>query len=426
MEYAASDNIPITVEGFVTDPKRIGFQVLTNYENMFWRALVGSNPWGLYEVLRGYCHGESRSCHPSIATLMAILGVKDRRSLTGYAQRKNGKKYLGWIEVLQTYELVIAEVQGEGHSLHYLFHVNLTPQLLTDKQLATLPDVLQQKHQELLEKCEHQLERLRSRRKPAKTVCEASQSVSKEAKEGLGKSHAPPGKIPSTPGIIPPKQQPNNNTHKQTTTSTAVADLEKWKIPPTVARQLVDEFGSQHVVEKLDYLSFKLNDQKERVKNPAGWLRIAIKQDWAAPVGYKTPEQKRAEQQQAQAQAEQQQRAVMIDQQKRAQQSSQNTELLAKLSEKYHTPPQLTQLWSEQILQTLQNKLTAGQYACLANSALLALTQKKAVLGIPQVFTIRLIERQSAIQEAIKSAVASHTTHRLDSVELISFPSAEE
>jgi hypothetical protein len=72
--------------GYVTDPKRVGYQILTNYESIYWRALVGNAAWSLYEVLRGFCHQGSNTCYPSIQLLTTILGLKEKRVLTGWAK----------------------------------------------------------------------------------------------------------------------------------------------------------------------------------------------------------------------------------------------------------------------------------------------------------------------------------------------------
>ena len=77
-------------------------------------------------------------------------------------------RYQGLIEILQQYELIIAEVQGEGVTMRYLFHVNLTPGLLSDKQLQQLPAILQTKHMELLARCQKEREELLAKRRPAK------------------------------------------------------------------------------------------------------------------------------------------------------------------------------------------------------------------------------------------------------------------
>lgn len=163
---------PLQVRGYLTDPQRAGYQILSNYESTYWRALVGNEAWSLYEVLRSFCHEGHASCFPSINTLLAILGLKDRSVLIGRAKPKivRGKEYCypGLIQRLQAYDLVVAEATGEGAALRYIFHVNLTPGQLTDAQAARLPDVLQKKHADLVERCALQLAQLQAKKLPPK------------------------------------------------------------------------------------------------------------------------------------------------------------------------------------------------------------------------------------------------------------------
>src|SRR5436190_23000935 len=141
------------VRGYATDPKHSGYQILTNYESTYWRAFVGVQAWSLYEVLRSFCHNGNNVCYPSINYLLEVLGIKQRRVLTGWNTEVKGKNYdyPGLIEILQNGGLVIAEVVGEGPMLRYLFHVNLTPDLLRPEQVAELPALLQNKHTEMLQ-----------------------------------------------------------------------------------------------------------------------------------------------------------------------------------------------------------------------------------------------------------------------------------
>ena len=172
---------PVEVRGYKTDPLRRGYQILWNYENVYWRALVGSDAWSLYEVLRSFCHDKNNTCYPSINLLLAILGLQDRRVLTGRVKEVKGKqyKYPGLIETLQEHQLVVAEIEGEGPKMRYIFHVNLTPGLLAEDQLSQLPNLLQKKHAELLERCEQAKRDLEAKRRPRK-VSETALSPDEE------------------------------------------------------------------------------------------------------------------------------------------------------------------------------------------------------------------------------------------------------
>lgn len=157
MSTDPNSDTPIDIRGYITDPKWVGYQVLTNYESTYWAPLVGNDAWRLYEVLRSFCHQGNDTCYPSINLLVAILG-KDRSVIIGRGKAKvvKGREYFypGLIQILQDHNLVIATDNGEeGPKLRYTFHVHLSPGLLSPNQLAQLPKVLQTKHAQLLQKC---------------------------------------------------------------------------------------------------------------------------------------------------------------------------------------------------------------------------------------------------------------------------------
>ncbi len=53
-----------------------------------------------------------------------------------------------------------------------------------------------------------------------------------------------------------------------------------------VARQLVEEYGAEHVRQKMDYLHWEVEVRGRRLRSPRGWLRRAIEDDYSAPAGY--------------------------------------------------------------------------------------------------------------------------------------------
>src|SRR5215212_6278015 len=209
-----SSDIAFAVQGYVTDPKRVGYQILTNYESMYWRALAGNDAWSLYEVLRSFCHEGHNTCHPSVRLLTAMLGFEDKRSIIGRVKTVKRKEYLypGLIDILQAHKLVIAELQGEGAQVHYVFHVNLTPGLLIDEQLTRLPALLQQKHAELMERCQKEQKTLEAKGKPFRFQNSKKNSSGNADKgggnfpPGVGISHGGGGKFP-------PEHYPYNITH---------------------------------------------------------------------------------------------------------------------------------------------------------------------------------------------------------------------
>jgi hypothetical protein len=147
-------DLPVRLQGYVTDPKLVGYQILTNYETIYWQCLVGRNAWALYLLLRSYCHHGNPTCNPSIRTLMEILGLTDRRQLVGRVDNTPKRQRLlpGLLDVLQEHHLIICELIGAGPELRYSFHLQLTPPMLTPDQLACLPQSLQKKHTHLVDR----------------------------------------------------------------------------------------------------------------------------------------------------------------------------------------------------------------------------------------------------------------------------------
>lgn len=252
--------------GFNTDPLRSGYQTLSNYESTFWRAYTGSQEWALYEILRSFCHAGKSECNPSILLLCSILGISDRRTLIGRTKRKEGKLILydGLMEKLQRVSLLYITVKGEGGGMRYTFHVNLTPSLLGEEQVSQLPDLLQKKHAELLERC--------------------------SKKKSMGLSLPSVGQSHTQGGTIPNKQNQLNNTQEQTDQDRAmIEDLVAAGWTKKNAMGLVSLFGVEKIKEKLKYLLYLRRTDPYKIKSPHGWLRKAVEEDYDPPEGYLDP-----------------------------------------------------------------------------------------------------------------------------------------
>lgn len=372
---AAGDDLPLELRGYVTQPQRAGYQLLTNYESTYWRAAVGNDAWSLYEVLRSYCHRGESECFPSINLLMATLGIRDRSVLVGRAtpKRAGGKlyHYPGLLATLQAAGLVVVETSGERATQRYRFHVNLTPGLLSKAQVAQLPDLLRAKHAALLRQCRADWERLQARRAaltappavpapavpapaagapdappppPAAPAPKPAPAPSRDdlpdafihppaarrgglgisdtppaaplgnstpaAAGGMGNSHTPGMGNSSTPlgnsspgyGKFPHKQQPNNNPQRTTpkqksnnntrapktrnSQEAVVVALTAQGLSEAVARRLAEQHGAAYIRKKIAYLKHLQDRQPDKLKNPRGWLRRAIEEDYAAPDGF--------------------------------------------------------------------------------------------------------------------------------------------
>ena len=415
-DNSPSDSAAIEVRGYVTDAKRVGYQVLTNYESIYWRALVGNSAWSLYEVLRSFCHHGNNTCNPSVQFLTTILGLEDKRALIGRTKTVNGKEYRypGLIEVLQEHKLAVAEVKGEAPKTRYVFHVNLTPDLLTPEQLAQLPDILQKKHAELLKRCAQEQRKLEAKRKPSRFEKSNKNSGGEDAQgggnfpRGVGISHGGGGNFP-------PKQQPITLPNKTTTGTRArinnnssaevdekhavvVAFLTEQGIAEKVAQRLAGRYSRERILEKIEFLRYLLEVAPEQVKKPQGWLRRAIEEDYGAPDGYESPAVREAKAAEAQREAEEREQAIEAqrrrEEEKREAQRQQEEARLADLQAQYGTTQAELDLWG-QILDEFKSSMPEATYQIsVANTVLLSLRDGQALIGLPNSFARDWVENR--------------------------------
>jgi hypothetical protein len=361
-----SQDILFTVQGYVTDPKLVGYQILTNYESMYWAPLVGSDAWRLYEVLRSFCHEGNNICYPSIKLLTNILGFKDKRSLIGRVKRVDGKEYQypGLIEILQNYNLIVAEVTGEEPQVKYVFHVNLTPGLLTDEQLYSLPKLLQQKHDQLLERCQQTQEELDSKKRAQRFPEKQPQN---EQNGGGGKFPPPVGISHAPGGNFPPEQHQHNNTHKTIASASedhnnnsggetdpekdVVVALLDHGISQKVAQRLASRYSKERVLQKIEYLDYLVAETPDKVQKPAAWLRRAIEENYSEPDGYVSKEDRERLTAEAAQQAEEEERhiAAAEERQKNLQEKkqAQNAARIDALRDEYGTTEEDLELWEK-------------------------------------------------------------------------------
>ena len=394
-----TQDIPFAVQGYVTDPKLVGYQILTNYESTYWRTLAGNDAWSLYEVLRSFCHDGNKICYPSIKLLTNILGFKDKRALIGRVKRVKGKEYEypGLIETLQNYHLIVAEVTGEEPQVKYVFHVNLTPGLLTNEQLNSLPKLLQQKHAQILDRCRQVQEDLESKKRSTRFPKER---ISTEQNEGGGKFPPPVGNSHPGGGKFPPEQHQSNNTHITSTSARedhnnnsggesgpkkdVVVALIDRGISERVAQRLANRYNPERIVEKLEFLEFLIEETPEKVQNPHGWLRRAIEEDYGSPDGYLSKEEreqlaaeetKRAEEEQRQAEAaEERNRAFQENNQ------AERAARIRRLREEYDTTEENQALW-ERVKMEIKYTATPEITSLISELEMLRIRDGTIVLG---------------------------------------------
>jgi hypothetical protein len=152
------------------------------------------------------------------------------------------------------------------------------------------------------------------------------------------------------------KSYPQETVKQETEQQHVAAALSNAGISGKTASSLVEQYDSQYLMQKVGYLEFIQASQETKVKRPAGWLRRAIEQDFAAPDGYKPPELVAEEQRQAElAQQQVEERKRNIEQtfqqaeRQKAEVAKQRalsaSRKLEELRAKYQTSEAETQAW---------------------------------------------------------------------------------
>ena len=202
-----------------------------------------------------------------------------------------------------------------------------------------------------------------------------------------------------------------SETTTETTTENVVVDaLTQFRISTNVANNLARSYPETYILAKLDFVQWLVETRSPLVgKNPAGYLRRAIEEDYAAPPKYKPLAQRQAEAK-ARGQAEQDARerrraaeadyarAKVIDQQR--------------LAEQY--PPQpipgtslTTQEVWERTLDELHSQLTRPNFEMwLKPATLISCDGKRAIIAAPSRYHVEhLSERLNALIQHTVSTV---------------------
>ena len=93
--------------------------------------------------------------------------------------------------------------------------------------------------------------------------------------------------VPSLVRKSYPQETVKQETEQQ---QSVVAALTHAGIAGSTAKKLVGEYQAKYLLQKVSFLEFLQSGEETRVKRPAGWLRRAIEEDFAAPDGYRLPE----------------------------------------------------------------------------------------------------------------------------------------
>ena len=168
--------------------------------------------------------------------------------------------------------------------------------------------------------------------------------------------------------------------------------LEKFGITRKVADQLTTAYPEAYILEKLDLVQWLVDTHSPLVgKNPAGYLRRAIEEDYSPPPKYRSPAQRQAEAQERDAAVEAAQQERREAEAAYAHEKALNQQ---KLRELYPIEPiagtALTtrDAW-EQTLDRLHAQLSRLNFETwLANTALVHCTNGTALVVAPSRFQV--------------------------------------
>jgi len=413
----------LEIHGYVTDPHQVGYQQLTNYESTYWRPLVGRDAWACFEVLRSFCHAQRHTCEITLRTLIDILGLTDRRQLTGRITKTRGQEryYPGLIDILQEYQLVFAEEIDSGPNLRYRFHVTMKPPQLKSDQVAQLSSRLQARHARLIERVlqsQSQLAALRER--PLKQPKQQSRGMA-PIQEGVAPVHPPNG-------THPPKQHRSNRTQITTTKHMQIPDIDEKRIhsPDQAGSVVVDlmnlgireshakklaktaQINQVDILELIAYGRYQLEQAPNKIRNLKRWVISGINR------GYDLTEWQQIKTEQAANKAE---RAEQLQKQKQMyrdlaerqrqqtkQQAEQDRIHIEQLHKEYGTSQQTIERW-RQALQQLTSMLSPAQLGLLHNAHLLEVNEQQAVIAVASTFIAQKLTSDTEIRNTLCAAL---------------------
>jgi hypothetical protein len=195
-------------------------------------------------------------------------------------------------------------------------------------------------------------------------------------------------------------------------------------IEKKAAYHLTNTYARDRIEDNLDWLTWKQKNDPRSIKtNPAGLLRRAIEQDYAAGghKGFQTRQQKAvaslAKKQRLQAQErliytrKQQQEASLQQKEK------ERVKRLEMLREQHHTGEREDRVWS-QVMKILKAQVPGVSFkAYLASSSLLAIGEGKALIAVPNRFTKAQIEDR--LSEQIQQALGQHLKDQVAAIECL-------
>jgi hypothetical protein len=185
------------------------------------------------------------------------------------------------------------------------------------------------------------------------------------------------------------EQHPGNKTQTEQNTEEqpVVVALMNQGISERVASKLAKNYSKAHIEEKLDYLAFLMAERPESIQKPCGWLRKAIEENYAAPDGFLSAEERAAAALEAQRREEETQ--LYLEEQKRQEVAEQEHQCqneearLAELHAAFGTTQQEIDLWQQLLCEFKLGMLAESFSRYVADTVLLSLKDGEALIGLP-------------------------------------------
>ena len=206
-----------------------------------------------------------------------------------------------------------------------------------------------------------------------------------------------------------------------------VAFLVSKGIGKQIAQGLAANHDERYVRQKAAYLDYLLEVSPEKVRNPKGWLRRAIEEDYGAPDGFKTLEEREAKKREE----ERLERSIAQERKKRAQEEAEEKkrkeeELLnwsTAVREQYKTPRKLVNAWNNLTgrIEALEGQSFFTTY--LKRSLLVSASDGEAVIVSPDDNIARLFRVK--FRHRIENEL-SHEGLDVDRLEVVSWEKEAE
>ena len=173
-----------------------------------------------------------------------------------------------------------------------------------------------------------------------------------------------------------------------------VEALTNFGVSKRVAQKLTDSYPEEYLLQKLDLVQWMVTTGSSLVgKNPAGYLRRAIEEDYLPPPQYQTPDQRQKDEETLEAARQRRQEAE--EEHRRTQ------ELLQQRLREEHPPQRVGEdglntesAWSLTLEQLKEQTSRSTVEIWLRNTMLLEVTGNTAQVMVPSQFALDWIERR--------------------------------